>query len=216
MRCWRCSGRRARASARPSICRRPCDSGRDPDVSLKAGIGLDAGEAVPVGDGFRGRALNMAARLCARAEPGEILITPELAHLVGVVTGVAFQDKGPVHLKGFSRPGAHARRGADQRRTSERCCRRARDPNAGRVRGQPGGAAGRDCETACPADPRPPGAGCEPGRLDRLADRAAVERPIRRRARAAPSPLRQGAAIGARLRANRRRRFGVRAAGGNR
>ena len=79
-------------------------SGRDPDVSLKAGIGLDAGEAVPVGDGFRGRALNMAARLCARAEPGEILITPELAHLVGVVTGVAFEDKGPVHLKGFSRP----------------------------------------------------------------------------------------------------------------
>src|SRR5262249_16341054 len=39
-----------------------------------------------------------------RAEPGEILITPELAHLVGVVTGVAFEDKGPVHLKGFSRP----------------------------------------------------------------------------------------------------------------
>ena len=78
--------------------------GRDPAVSLQAGIGLDAGEAVPVGDGYRGRALNMAARLCARAEPGEILITPELAHLAGAIAGVAFQDKGPVHLKGFSRP----------------------------------------------------------------------------------------------------------------
>jgi class 3 adenylate cyclase len=38
-------------------------------VPLGVGIGLDAGEAVPVGDGYRGAALNFAARLCAIADP---------------------------------------------------------------------------------------------------------------------------------------------------
>jgi serine/threonine protein kinase len=34
------------------------------------GVGVDAGEAVPVGKGYRGGALNMAARLCTLAGPG--------------------------------------------------------------------------------------------------------------------------------------------------
>ena len=71
---------------------------------LGVGIGLDAGEAVPVGNGFRGRALNLAARLCARARGGEILVTSELVHLAGAVEGVRFDDRGPVRLKGLSRP----------------------------------------------------------------------------------------------------------------
>src|SRR5690348_4695003 len=32
----------------------------DPDLPLPVGIGIDAGEVVPVGDGFRGSALNLA------------------------------------------------------------------------------------------------------------------------------------------------------------
>src|SRR5918996_2813817 len=55
---------------------------------LGVGIGLDAGEAVPLGDGYRGRALNLAARLCARARAGEILVTSELVHLAGAVEGI--------------------------------------------------------------------------------------------------------------------------------
>src|SRR5215211_6214152 len=39
----------------------------DPTMPLAVGIGLDAGEAVAVGDGFRGGALNLAARLCGIA-----------------------------------------------------------------------------------------------------------------------------------------------------
>ena len=35
------------------------------------GIGLDAGEAIPVSDGYRGGALNLAARLCSLAGPGQ-------------------------------------------------------------------------------------------------------------------------------------------------
>ena len=75
-----------------------------PELPLLAGIGIDAGEAVAVEGGFRGRALNMAARLCARARPGEILVTPELAHVAGSVEGLLFEDRGPVRLKGISRP----------------------------------------------------------------------------------------------------------------
>ena len=73
------------------------------ELPLGVGIGIDAGEAMPIGDGYRGRALNMAARLCARARPGEIIVTPELAHLSGNVEGIRFEDRGAVRLKGISR-----------------------------------------------------------------------------------------------------------------
>ena len=40
---------------------------------LPVGIGLDAGEAIPVKGGYRGGALNLAARLCSLAAGGEVL-----------------------------------------------------------------------------------------------------------------------------------------------
>jgi len=67
------------------------------------GIGLDAGEAVPVGRGFRGAALNTAARLCARAGPGEILASEGVVHLAGAVSGVAYGLRRPERLKGLAR-----------------------------------------------------------------------------------------------------------------
>jgi ABC-type oligopeptide transport system substrate-binding subunit/class 3 adenylate cyclase/tRNA A-37 threonylcarbamoyl transferase component Bud32 len=68
------------------------------------GIGLDAGEAVPVGRGYRGAALNTAARLCARARPGEILASEGVVHLAGAAKGVAYGLRRPERLKGFARP----------------------------------------------------------------------------------------------------------------
>jgi adenylate cyclase len=44
----------------------------DPALPLRVGIGVDAGEAVPVEGGYRGLALNLAARLCSLAGPGEV------------------------------------------------------------------------------------------------------------------------------------------------
>src|ERR671918_1490279 len=41
----------------------------EPALPLAVGIGLDAGEAVPVEGGYRGGALNLAARLCGIAAP---------------------------------------------------------------------------------------------------------------------------------------------------
>jgi class 3 adenylate cyclase/tetratricopeptide (TPR) repeat protein len=74
------------------------------DVPLKVGIGLDAGEAIPVGAGFRGAALNLAARLCSLAGPGEILASDTVANLARKMDGLEYADRGAVQLKGFTDP----------------------------------------------------------------------------------------------------------------
>ena len=65
------------------------------------GIGLDAGEAIPVGNGYRGSALNLAARLCAEAGPGETLASEAVIHLAAKVDGIAYVDAHAVRLKGY-------------------------------------------------------------------------------------------------------------------
>jgi WD40 repeat protein/class 3 adenylate cyclase len=76
----------------------------DPTLPLLVGIGIDAGEAVPVEDGFRGAALNTAARLCSKATAGEVLITEGAAELARDVDGIRFEGWGTAELKGFERP----------------------------------------------------------------------------------------------------------------
>jgi hypothetical protein len=76
----------------------------DPSFPLPVGIGLDAGEAVPLKAGYRGGALNLAARLCGRAGPGEILASQGVVHLARKVEGVRYVDRGDLHLKGLAEP----------------------------------------------------------------------------------------------------------------
>jgi class 3 adenylate cyclase len=76
----------------------------DPTLPLAVGVGLDAGEAVPVDGGYRGGALNLAARLCSLAGPGEVLASREVTHLAGKVDGVRYVDRGPVRVKGLADP----------------------------------------------------------------------------------------------------------------
>jgi class 3 adenylate cyclase/streptogramin lyase len=76
----------------------------DPAIPLGVGIGLDAGEAVPVEGGYRGGALNLAARLCGQAGPGEILASREIVHLARRVEGVTYADRGEVTFKGLPDP----------------------------------------------------------------------------------------------------------------
>jgi DNA-binding SARP family transcriptional activator/class 3 adenylate cyclase len=75
-----------------------------PDLPLPVGIGLDAGEAVQVEGGYRGGALNLAARLCGQAGPGEILCSQSLVHLAHALDGISYVDRGELHLKGLSDP----------------------------------------------------------------------------------------------------------------
>jgi YVTN family beta-propeller protein len=76
----------------------------EPNLPLGVGVGLDAGEAVPVGDGYRGRALNVAARLCALAQAGEVLATETVVSLAGHQTGMGFASRRPARLKGLAAP----------------------------------------------------------------------------------------------------------------
>ncbi len=79
-------------------------SQEDSSLPLPVGIGLDAGEAVPLGDGYRGEALNLAARLCNLAGPGEVLASEGVVYLGRRVQGLAYSERGLVPLKGFADP----------------------------------------------------------------------------------------------------------------
>lgn len=75
------------------------------NLPLGVGIGLDVGEAVPVdGGGYRGAALNRAARLCSLAGPGEILVSTGVMYLAPQVEGMTFVARGQEQLKGFDAP----------------------------------------------------------------------------------------------------------------
>jgi class 3 adenylate cyclase/DNA-binding beta-propeller fold protein YncE len=101
-------------SARQALCAavdlqrhlRAPDHGEEP-FPVGVGVGLDAGEAVPTEDGFRGSALNLAARLCSIAGPGEVLASEAVVHLAQRVEGLRFIAARPARLKGFERPIPH-------------------------------------------------------------------------------------------------------------
>src|SRR6266545_5875105 len=76
----------------------------DPAFPLTVGIGIDAGEAVPLEGGYRGGALNLAARLCGQASAGECLASREAVHLARRVDGVRYADRGVLDLKGLAEP----------------------------------------------------------------------------------------------------------------
>ncbi len=75
------------------------------------GIGVDVGEAVPVENGYRGAALNRAARLCSLAEPGEVLVSTGVVYVAPQVDGIAYTARGQEQLKGLG-ASAHSSRGA--------------------------------------------------------------------------------------------------------
>jgi len=80
------------------------EAAADPTLPLPVGVGIDVGEAVPVEDGFRGAALNTAARLCSKAAAGQVLVTSQVADRAGAIPGVSFASAGSSELKGFEAP----------------------------------------------------------------------------------------------------------------
>ena len=76
----------------------------EPSLPLTVGIGLDAGEAIPVEGGYRGGALNLAARLCSIAGGGEVFSSETVIGLARKTDGIAFVDRGEVALKGLTTP----------------------------------------------------------------------------------------------------------------
>ena len=73
----------------------------DPSLPLGIGIGLDAGEALPLEGGYRGGALNLASRLCALAAPGQILVSETVVGLAKHVDGLKLVQRKRAKLKGL-------------------------------------------------------------------------------------------------------------------
>jgi peptide/nickel transport system substrate-binding protein len=76
----------------------------DPKLPLGVGIGIDSGEAIPVRGGYRGAALNLAARLCATAAAGQVQASAEVTHLARRIDGVRYVDRGQMSFKGIDQP----------------------------------------------------------------------------------------------------------------
>jgi len=76
----------------------------EPALPVGVGMGLDAGEAVPTEGGYRGSALNRAARLCSEAKAGEILATETVIELASRVDGLRFGPRRLIRVKGFADP----------------------------------------------------------------------------------------------------------------
>ena len=66
-------------------------------------IGITAGEPVDKADDLFGSTVQLAARLCAQAEPGQVLVSSVVADLC-IGKGLKFHDAGLHELKGFERP----------------------------------------------------------------------------------------------------------------
>jgi class 3 adenylate cyclase len=74
-----------------------------PEVPLHLRIGLSAGEPVRDDEQLFGLAVNLAARLCASAEPDNILVAQVVRDLC-LGKGIPFDDLGETIPKGFEQP----------------------------------------------------------------------------------------------------------------
>jgi class 3 adenylate cyclase len=77
-------------------------AGRGPDGGpIRVGIGIHAGETIQTDEGYVGSAVNIAARVCAAAGAGELLVTDAVRALTRTYLGVDFQRHGRHRLKGI-------------------------------------------------------------------------------------------------------------------
>ncbi len=112
-------------------------------AAIPVGIGVHAGETVAMDDGYVGSVVNVAARVCAQAAAGELLVTDAVRSLTRTYLDVTFLPRGRKRLKGISEPVSLYRVVPRRRRCSGTavavCCgpladrrRGAGDPRRGR------------------------------------------------------------------------------------
>jgi class 3 adenylate cyclase len=77
---------------------------REPDRPLGLGVGVHAGEAVETAEGYIGTAVNVAARLCAVAQPGEVLVSSTVKGMTQASIPVGYMARGRRRLKGIREP----------------------------------------------------------------------------------------------------------------
>jgi class 3 adenylate cyclase len=75
----------------------------NPDAAIRVRIGLNAGEPVAEDEDLFGTAVQLAARVCDKAEPGQILVA-DVVQQLAAGKGFTFVDMGEASLKGFEKP----------------------------------------------------------------------------------------------------------------
>jgi class 3 adenylate cyclase len=76
-------------------------SSHDPALGVR--VGINAGEPIEEGDDLYGTVVQLAARLCGAAEPGQVLVSNVVRELAAG-KGFRFDDLGEAALKGFPEP----------------------------------------------------------------------------------------------------------------
>jgi class 3 adenylate cyclase len=71
---------------------------------INVGIGVHAGETVETAEGYVGSAVNVAARVCSQAKPGQLLVTDTVRALTRTFLPVKFVDRRVLKLKGIEEP----------------------------------------------------------------------------------------------------------------
>ena len=134
------------------------------DGPIRVGVGIHAGETIETDGGYVGSPVNIAARICAQAGPGEVLVSETVRALTMTLLPVQFKSRGRRQLKGIAEPielfaveeaadGATAWPSAGRRRLS----RRARAGLAGGVAIVVAAAAGIGWLALRPSTGLPPG-----------------------------------------------------------
>jgi len=87
-------------SACQTIAHLRAHNGNGPDYEVMVRIGISAGEPVEQAADLFGSTVQLAARLCAQAEPGQVLVSNVVADLC-IGKNLRFAQAGEVELKGF-------------------------------------------------------------------------------------------------------------------
>ena len=73
------------------------------ETPIRVRVGMGAGEPVEEGQDFFGASVQLAARICGHAEPGQILV-PNVVRELCIGKRLSFLDRGEASLKGFDDP----------------------------------------------------------------------------------------------------------------
>ncbi|HXX62149.1 MAG TPA: protein kinase [Candidatus Sulfotelmatobacter sp.] len=75
-----------------------------PERPIRVGVGVHAGETADTAEGYVGSAVNLAARLCAAAGAGEVLVSDTVRGLTRTSGEAAFAARGRKQFKGIVEP----------------------------------------------------------------------------------------------------------------
>ena len=72
------------------------------EAPIRVGVGIHAGETVATTEGLVGGAVNIAARVCAKAQAGEVLVTDTVRALTRTFLPYTYTSLGTQQLKGIA------------------------------------------------------------------------------------------------------------------